>query len=197
MAPLHRWLLKWSRMVHVYSTLFGLALVLFFAVTGFMLNHEDWFDLSEPRTRTETGALPTDVLQPVDKLAVAERLRKDFAASGEVDTFEEEEDDSRRVRVVFKGPGRRVEALVQVEDGKTTVSYESRGLVGLLTDLHRGKSTGRAWGLVIDGVCVLLLVISATGLVLWSSLRSRGKFGALVFLVGAAASVAVYVLWVP
>jgi hypothetical protein len=44
---------------------------------------------------------------------------------------------------------------------------------------------------------VVLLVISATGLVLWSSLRSRGKFGLLVIGLGLAAGVAVYVLWVP
>ena len=40
-------------------------------------------------------------------------------------------------------------------------------------------------GLVIDAVCVLLAVISATGLVLWTSLKSRGKWGAALVLLGA------------
>jgi len=39
----YRLVVKWARTVHVYLTLFGFGLLLFFAVTGFMLNHEDMF----------------------------------------------------------------------------------------------------------------------------------------------------------
>jgi hypothetical protein len=193
MSPVHRWVLKFCRTVHVYLTLFGLVLLTFFAVTGFLLNHYDWF-VGEPTTRTASGVAPAAMLQPLDKLAVVEWLRREHGAGGLLDSFDEEEES---LRVVFKSPGRRVEAIVQRGDGQTALSYESHGLLGLLTDLHRGNSAGAAWGLVIDGLCVLVLIVSATGLVLWSSLRARGKYGSLVLLLGLAVALAVYFVFVP
>ena len=143
MSHAHRLLLKWARTAHVYLTLFGLGLVLFFAVTGFLLNHEEWFGVEVTSTRTTTGTVPTGLLKEPDRLAVVELLRKDFGARGTVDAFEAEADS---LRVVFAGPGRRDEAEIGRADGRVTVTHSSRGLLGLLTDLHRGKSTGRAWG---------------------------------------------------
>jgi hypothetical protein len=193
MSPAHRRILKIARYVHVYLTLFGLVLLSFFAVTGFMLNHEDWFGITEVET-TAAGTVPTQILQPPDKLAIAELLRKDYRARGLVETCEVEED---AVRVVFNGPGRRVEAVIQKEDGKLDITYKSRGAVAVLLDLHRGKSTGTAWSLVIDGVCMLVLTVAVTGLILWQSLRGRGHYGLLVMALGLALGVAVYVIFVP
>ena len=34
---------KTSRWLHIYGSMASLALVLFFAVTGITLNHQDWF----------------------------------------------------------------------------------------------------------------------------------------------------------
>jgi uncharacterized protein len=194
MSPAHRRLLKIARYIHVYLTLFGLMLLAFFAVTGFMLNHEDWFLASESVKRTAVGTVPTQILQPADKLAIVELLRKDYAARGVVETCEVEEDS---VRVVFNGPGRRIEAVMQKEDGKLEVTYEYRGAVGVLLDLHRGKATGTAWSLIIDGVCVLVLIVATTGLILWQSLRGRGHYGLLVLGLGLALGVGVYLLFVP
>lgn len=44
-----------------------------------------------------------------------------------------------------------------------------------MTDLHKGKSAVWVWGLLIDGISILLLIISATGLILWSSLKQCQK----------------------
>jgi uncharacterized protein len=194
MTHRHRMLLKWARLVHVYVTLLGLALILFFAVTGFMLNHDDWFGFDEPYTQTATGAVPTGLLQGPDKLAIVELLRKDFGASGVMDSFETEED---AVKVVFRGPGQKFEANIQRIDGATTTTRELRGLFGVLADLHRGKATGSAWKLIIDAVCIVLLIISTTGLVLWHSLRGRGKHGLAVMGLGLAIGVVVYYALVP
>lgn len=77
------------------------------------------------------------------------------------------------------------------------MEHESRGLVGLLLDLHRGKTSGPAWSFVIDGVSILFVIVSATGLVLWSSLRSRAQHGLAILFVGAAVALAVYFATVP
>ena len=181
-----------ARTIHLYLTLFALTLVLLFSVTGFMLNHEDWFTPAEPHTRTRTGTVPTEILIEPDKFAVSEFLRKEFEVVGLVDSFEADED---RVRVVFKRPGVEVEAVIQREEGQAEVTPHSRGVGGILLDLHRGKSTGLVWSVVIDAVCAVLLVVAATGLILFSSLKGRGLYGLLVLGVGVAASVAVILMF--
>jgi hypothetical protein len=194
MSPFYRGLVKWTRTVHLYTTLFSLALTLFFAVTGFMLNHEDWFNTDDPRTDTRTGIVPAALFRGPDKLAIVELLRQDYGATGALDLFEEEEES---FRVVFQAPGRRVEATIQRYTGKAEVTSETRGLAGIFLDLHRGKATGKVWGLVIDAVAVVLLIVSSTGLVLWWSLRGRGRYGLAVLGLGVALGVAVFILCVP
>jgi hypothetical protein len=190
----HRLLIKWARFIHVYLTLFGFVLLLFFAVTGFLLNHEEWFS-SEPHTYTTNGVVPTRSLQPLDKLTVVETLRANLGVTGKMVDFNDNEEP---LLVVFEGPGRRVEARIYREDGgRTTVTHESRGLVGILTDLHKGKNSGPTWGLVIDGVSILFVIVSLTGLILWSSLRSRGKYGSLLIGLGLGISLWVYFVFVP
>jgi uncharacterized protein len=194
MTPAYRMMLKVSRTVHLYLTLFGLVLILFFAITGFMLNHENWFLPSEPRTRTANGTLPTECVQSADRFDVSEALRREFQVAGVVNSFRPDEDT---IEVEFVRPGERTLASVKRENGETTVTFETSGIAGLMTDLHKGKSAGWGWALVIDSVCVLLLLISATGLVLWTSLRARGKWGAITVLLGTGVVSAVYFWLVP
>jgi uncharacterized protein len=53
------------------------------------------------------------------------------------------------------------------------------------------------WSFVIDGVSILFVLVSITGLILWSSLRSRAQYGIAVLLLGAAVGLIVYFAWVP
>jgi hypothetical protein len=196
MSPGYRWTLKWCRLAHLYVTLFGLALILFFAVTGFMLNHEDWFGLNEPREWTTEASLPTRLLaKPVDRLAVVELLRAEHGAVGAMTLFNDEGDDE--LEVGFSGAGRSMVATINREDGSATLRHRSSGVMGLITDLHKGKNTGFVWSLAIDAACVLLLVIAVTGIVLWSSLKGRGKWGVALLFLGTLAGVAAYYFSVP
>ena len=227
MSRFHRWLLKTARTIHVYLTLFGLTLILFFAVTGFMLNHTEWFlpdDAKlEAMTRKETRPLSLDKLPgrklpaPVessgeasgeDKLAVVEALRKEFDIRGEMSSFGfvKDDNDKQQIKVEFKRPGGETVATIDVETAKTEVASTYQGWAIVMTDLHRGnrgnlsnevKRTGRVWSFVIDATCFLMLVIAATGLVLWWSLKTRGKWGAILFLLGTASTFAVYYWFVP
>lgn len=194
MSPAYRRILKTARYIHVYLTLAGLALILLFAVTGFILNHEAWFGLDQPRVTVTPGIMRTELLTGPDKLAVAEALRKDYAATGVVTQFEVEDD---RLQIMFTGPGKRFEATIERATGAVEFTAHRSGLLGILTDLHKGKQTGRGWSLVIDGVCVLLVVVSFTGLVLWSALKNRGHFGALAIALGVTLVSLVYWLTVP
>ena len=227
MSRTYRWLLKTARTIHVYLTLFGLTLILFFAITGFMLNHTEWFlpdDAAlEAMTRKQSGTLPRDKLPyqklPTpnpetgeatgdEKLAVVEALRKEFDIRGEMSSFGfvKADDDKQQIKVEFKRAGGETVATIDVETAKTEVAATYQGWAIVMTDLHRGnrgnlsnevKRTGRVWSFVIDATCFVLLIIAATGLFLWWSLKSRGKWGAVLFLLGTVTAFAVYYWFVP
>ena len=239
MNSAHRHVLRWSRSLHVYLTLFGLVLLLFFAVTGFMLNHEDWFlprqttsgvipiawlgapesreqildklrddfgvagdlesfeatdngaafrivfkaddgrstafirladgaaevshdaDRSRERIRIEAGVLPLELLKPDDpskELPIVEYLRKNFGVRGEVNSPPRYEKESESFEVAFKSPGYLATATIRAADGQTRVVHQSRGLNGILLDLHRGKDSGAAWSFVIDAIAILFVI---------------------------------------
>jgi uncharacterized protein len=203
MTHAHRFLLKWARFIHVYLTMFAFLVILFFAATGFMLNHPDWFQLDIDDERTETGNLPSNLLEDPEKhkLEIVEALRKDFRVSGFVDSFDAPSNDP--IAVKFKSPGQETDVTIQPEDGQTSVTFKTRGIfiLGLLTDLHRGEGAGHhsgpVWAIVIDAVAILLLVISLTGLILWTSLRTRGNHGLTLMGLGALVGVVVYFVFVP
>jgi hypothetical protein len=154
----HRRLLLrvWARNIHIYISMLGLLAVMFFSVTGIMLNHSDWFDLNDPRVTKMEGTLPAAMLKGPDKLAVVEKLRKDFGATGALDSFDV---DDSSLEVVFKSPGRRTEANIDRQSGHADVTVESHGFGGRIAELHRGTDAGPAWRLV--GIAALAVCLGA------------------------------------
>ena len=192
----HRRLLfkKWSRLLHIYLSMLGLLAILFFSITGIMLNHEEWFGFAEPRVSKHEGTLPAELLREPDKLGIVEKLRKDFGATGALDSFDVRDDE---IALVFKSPGRRSEATITRADGHAEVSTETHGFAGRFVELHRGTEAGAAWRLVIDATAILLLLSSITGLVLWLLVPKWRPLGIAALVVCAALCVGVYLAFVP
>ena len=63
--------------------------------------------------------------------------------------------------------------------------------------MHKGRDTGPIWKAVIDLASVLLLFISATGLLLLYFVHKYRLAGVILFGAGAALSYLAYVVWVP
>lgn len=190
--PLWRSTVAWTRTLHIYLTMFAFLMMMFFAVTGVLLNHED---LLPGETTTEvTGTLPDSLLLEPDKLMIVERLRGDYGASGAVGTFDVSDD---QLYVEFKGPGRSAEATIDRASGSFTLSQHRRGALVMLDDLHRGKDSGPAWRWVIDISGVLLFLASLSGIVMWVALPRRRKWGVVSLLVGTVLAVAIWLWMVP
>jgi len=184
----HRRLLfkKWSRTLHIYISMLGLLAVIFFSITGIMLNHEEWFGFATPHIVKKEGTLPEAMDKNPDKLAIVEKLRKEYSATGALDSFEIEDD---HLTLSFKSPGRHTDVTIQRADGHTEVSLESYGFAGRFVDLHRGTDAGPVWRFIIDATAVLLLITCFTGLLLWCLFPKWRPLGlaALAFcLIGCA-----------
>jgi uncharacterized protein len=202
--------------LHIYVSMFGLAAVLFFSVTGITLNHPDWFFGGAERQVQAEGQLDVkwlhvgtttaqvgdgsdlsgepDRSKEVAKLEVVEHLRQAHAIRGALADFRVDENECT---VSFKGPGYAADAFIDRESGHYNLTQTFHGFVDIINDLHKGRDTGPVWSAVIDISAVVLTIISLTGLILIFFLKLRRASGLVVSLVGAAVIVAVCLLWVP
>jgi len=199
-----------SRWLHIYISMFGLFVILFFSVTGLTLNHPDWF--SEKATTTDgEGSLepkwvklpepppaeassPPDFVASVAKFEVVEYLRKTHSLRGAVADFTA---DEKECVVVFKGPGHSADVFIDRETGKYRLTETSHGLVAVINDLHKGRDTGPSWSIVIDVSAILMTVASLSGLILLFYIKRRRIPGIITAVVGTIVIVAVVYFLVP
>jgi len=181
---------KWARYIHMYLSLFGLVLLLFFAVTGFMLNNPDWFGIEETQTRTSSITLPPALVASGDKLALVEKLRKDAGVTGFLDSIDTS--DAKSLYLSFKSPGQKFDVQVAKATGETSVSHEWHGFLGRITELHRGNDTGTAWKLVIDATALLLITSILTGVTLWLMVPRWRTYGLAAIALCATTCALIY-----
>jgi hypothetical protein len=196
--------------LHIYLSMFGLAAVLFFSVTGITLNHPDWFFSGSQRQAQAEGQVDSKWLNTgasasgsggesggsgqVAKLEIVEHLRKAHGIRGALADFRADETECT---VTFKGPGYAADAFIDRESGHYRLTETFHGFIAVINDLHKGRDTGPVWSVVIDVSAALLTIIALTGLVLLFYLKLRRRPGLVVSLIGAAGIAAICLLWVP
>ncbi len=185
--------LKLARTVHIYISLLGFLMFLFFAVTGVMLNH-DSFGWDVSRSNEFTVWLPHDVARNGDERAVVQALRAATGISLGLSQYSAQAGD---IEATFAGPGKRTQAVIEKRSGVARVTVEDRGATAMLGDLHKGAASGAVWKAILDAASVLLGISSLTGLVMILGLPKRRRLGILAAVAGTAACVAGWLIWVP
>ncbi|WP_409999947.1 PepSY-associated TM helix domain-containing protein [Planctomyces sp. SH-PL62] len=182
------------RWIHTYLSMFGLAAVLFFSLTGITLNHPRWFYDGVATSVEVEGRLDPALIQgDTDKLEVVEHLRREHGLRGALASFTTEEDECV---VTFKGPGYSADAFIRRPEGTYRVFEERHGLVAVINDLHKGRDTGPVWSAVVDVSAAMTALAAATGLFLLFYIKRRRALGLLTALAGAVALAAAFFLGV-
>jgi hypothetical protein len=187
-----------SRWLHTYLSMFSFMILLFFALTGFTLNHADWF-AGESSTSKYQGALDRAWMgatgsKDVAKLEIVEYLRRVHGIRSAVSDFQV---DDEQCEISFKGPGYEAGAIVDRETGKYELSVTHSGFVAVVNDLHKGRDTGTKWSGIIDFSAILMTLVSLTGLTLIFFLTKRRVSGLVLFAMGALFFYLVYAVLVP
>jgi uncharacterized protein len=193
MSDLSRGVFKWARTLHIYISLLGFLMFLFFAVTGIMLNH-DSFGFDKPRSTTVQVQVPVAVVRAGDRDAIVKSLQESAHVRMPVSQFSAQADE---IDIALAGPGKRVQAVIHPADGTADVTIESRGITGLLADLHKGAESGAVWRAILDGISVMLGFSSLTGLIMLLALPKRQRLGLLAATAGTVIVILIYVVWVP
>lgn len=185
-----------ARWLHIYLSMVSFAVILFFAVTGFTLNHVDLFPSKQIVTESK-GEMPHQWLSPAtgdpDKTAIVDHLLQANHIRGKIADFRV---DDQQIQVSFKGPSYAADAFIDRTTNHYDLTETSSGTVELLNDLHRGRNTGPAWALVVDASAILLGLVSLTGLLLLFFVYKRRTAGLILAALGAVLSWLVYARFV-
>ena len=172
---------KWTRLIHVYTSMICLLLVLFFSLTGITLNHPSWG--SGTTEKVTSGSLPAmwKTGDTIDWLVVDEHLRSANGITGQVSEHRSEVGDTS---ITFKGPGYVASAVID-PSGSYRLTTAAQGLVGVMNDIHKGRDTTSSFKWVIDVVAIFLVLISGTGILLQFFLRKRRRSAYVTAAVGS------------
>ena len=155
---------RWMRWLHVYASMIAFVVILFFGVTGLLLNHPSWLYGDDVETTVLDGTLPDTVMAEdgrVEFLAVSEYLRHEHGVGGEVTNFDEVNGEGS---INYTGPGYGATARFDVASLDYEVTLREEGFVNAMRDLHAGSDTGSAWNLLIDLSAAFLVFVAVTGL---------------------------------
>lgn len=177
-----------TRLLHSWLSMATMLVVAFFAVTGLLLNHQEWSFGITPSTTQARGELPSGSIQggAPNWLDISEYLRTSQGASGQVSDYGI---TGTTGRIAYAGPGYAASATFDVDTGTYTMTTTRYGLVSYFSDLHRGSNTSGAWGWVIDVAAVGLAVVALSGVVLQLLIRKKRTTALVLLGVGVVAGV--------
>jgi len=193
--------LKWLRKVHGWIGLWGAILGLLFGVTGFLLNHRApplRISTGEPQVSQMQLALPAGGFKSPRDMGVwvkqelkidgnLGRTRREPAHPvgwGDKSTMQPEQ-----WSVMVSTPGSSVMAEYWVGNNFVSVKRTENTFLAMMTNLHKGVGLSVGWVLLIDTLAGSLILLSLTGVLLWTELNKRKTAGAAIVTVSLIAMI--------
>lgn len=189
-----------SRAWHGYLSAFAFLALIFFAVTGLLLNHPEWFKANgdKPTMEKATTVADADLARaraaPDPSRVLAEAVARQVKLRG---AYQSGEVIDGLAMIRLEGVTGSSDVEVDMETGKAQVVLQRAGAVTTLNELHRGKNAGAAWKLVIDLAAVIILALSLIGYALFFSLRFRLRTSLILTGVSLGTLLATVVFLVP
>jgi hypothetical protein len=194
--------IKWLRKVHGWVGLWGAVLGLLFGVTGFMLNHRAGplkVPTGEPQVEQMQVPLPKQKLSSPMEMAkwLKDELKLDGkpgkprrepahpVAWGDRSTMQPE-----FWQVGIAGPSQNVQAEYWVGNGYVSVKRTQNSFLATLNNLHKGVGLSMGWVLLVDTLAGSIILLSLTGVLLWTELNKRRTVGVVLVLGSITAAVA-------
>ncbi|MBI2277774.1 MAG: PepSY-associated TM helix domain-containing protein [Dechloromonas sp.] len=176
--------LTWVRKIHLYVGLWGAILGLLFGVTGILLNHRAIMKLPLERSvqKTVQLALPETLPATPEELAAWLQGELKFApqqvvqvkkqAAKTVVWADQEVMQPERWSVSLQTPQRGVMAEYFIGNRFVKLDHTDATPIGTLTRLHISVGVSAFWVLLADTIAGSLILLSITGLLLWTQLRA-------------------------
>ena len=191
--------------IHIYSSMVMLFIMLFFTLTGITLNHPDWFRSSEPAQLIEAD-VPEVLLDQVSLLLdqaqhplapeseqtqqgiktaeplqlaipLLQWIRDAYQVQGQELRLEWDAEEQFLIADIQQ-PGGYSIAEFDLAAGTLLLERKDASLIHQLNDLHKGRHTGDLWRGFIDFSALVLLLFTLSGfwLLLPQKKRRRRAF---------------------
>lgn len=184
--------IKWLRKVHGWVGLWGAVLGLMFGVTGFVMNHRaPPLKISPGAPRVSEVQMPLPVPAPksparLEAWLIKElkfdagrtRIRKEAAQPVEWGDRSVMQPEHWQI-TLFK-PGANVVADYWVGSQAISLKRSDNSLMTTLTNLHRGVGMNIFWVLLMDTIAGSMILLSLTGVLLWTELNKRRTIGVVL-----------------
>lgn len=195
--------LTWLRRTHLYLGLWGALLGLLFGATGILMNHRAIMKMPVQKAVSSSVqlALPVQPLGSAQELAdwLRQELRLQPGQVAQVRSTpaktvrwnDREVLQPERWDVLLHSPRLGVNAEYFVGNGFVRLDRSDATVIGTLTRLHMAVGVDAAWVLLSDSIAGCLILLSLTGLLLWTQLHTVRTLAVLTsigaLLVGLAA----------
>ena len=180
-----------SRYVHGWLSAFAFLTLLFFSVTGLLLNHPEWFEPTKTEQTTQL-ILPESILKSIKQQENPSDTILNYVRQQQnvVGRYQSSEVMDNEVMIRLESPAGATDIWVMADTGETEITQKPASTVSMLNDLHRGKNSGLAWSWLIDISAIIVIALSLVGYILFLSIKTR----LVTHLVLTAASLALIIL---
>lgn len=180
-----------SRYVHGWLSAFAFLTLLFFSVTGLLLNHPEWFEPAKTEQTTQL-ILPESILKSIKQQENPSDTILNYVRQQQnvVGRYQSSEVMDNEVMIRLESPAGATDIWVMADTGETEITQKPASTVSMLNDLHRGKNSGLAWSWLIDISAIIVIALSLVGYILFLSIKTR----LVTHLVLTAVSLALIIL---
>ncbi len=190
------------RLLHSYSSMLVLVLLLFFAITGITLNHTALISSTAGQYQHHQQIPLPDSLQrqalpaePAAMAALADDIRHWLAEEHQLPSGRLQLEilpDEQALLLDFKRPAGYSSVWVDFAANTVEVDNYFAGYLALANDLHKGRDAGNSWRLLIDVTAVACIIFAVTGFYLMLLNRSRRSAGNRLALLGMVLALLAY-----
>jgi hypothetical protein len=176
--------LTWLRKIHLYVGLWGAVFGLLFGATGILLNHRAIMKIPVEKTSQKTVQLPLPAkmfVSPEEMAAWMQEELKFHSVSPPVIKSQPEKKiiwadkevvQPERWTVGLQRPGEGVNGEYFVGNRFVKLERLDATPIGTLTRLHMSTGVSAFWILLTDTIAGSLILLSITGLLLWTQLHT-------------------------
>jgi hypothetical protein len=190
---------RWCRIIHGWLSAFAFLLLLFFSVTGILLNHPEWGNGSKIKPVEKQFTLSAKQIEvihsaqvPAEALAVISA--KEIALVG---AYRDGDLVGGELFARLQGVRGLTDIHANLRTGLVTAVVEPAPIGKLLNELHRAEHAGKIWRLVVDAIAVVLILMSMIGYLIFLSLRFRLRTALILTAASAIGVWGVFALTIP
>jgi hypothetical protein len=192
--------LTWLRKIHLYVGLWGAALGLLFGITGILMNHRAIMKIPVEKAvqRTAQLPLPQRAFSSPDDMAAWLQQELRFIPTQRPLVKSEPEKiivwadrqvlQPERWTINLNTPQRGVQAEYFVGNRFVRLNHLDATPIGTLTRLHTSTGVTAFWVLLSDTIAGSLILLSVTGLLLWTQLHRARAIAVLTSIAALLAS---------